>query len=1045
MNPIIYNIRLDTTKTGVQKTLQGIVQGDKKSRKFVISLTSNGKPFLIPDGVTASIYIVKPNVTDTECNNCNVINGNIEYTVLSSDTANVGTVSCQVKLIDSSGNVLCSPQFELEIDDSLVDDTGLSGTNQYTEAETLVLQATEAKTSATASATTAANAADSASNSANDASISAQSASASASTATSKASEASTSATSASASATTASTASTSATASATTATEKASIASASATTATSKASEASASATSASQSATSASASASSALVSKNQAQSAADKAMQATGNLGWYATSTALKTAHPTGSNGQFAVVGQSGADTTDTIWTWDADTSDWVNTKSTGISNYNLLTNLPQVNGVTLNGNKSLDDLGIASKNDMAENNIKTDIASEKVNKIYSGINLLKGATIPVTNNNYNIQDYYLGTKKLVNDKKYTVVLKGKLGVGKEYIGLFNISGSKCPCKLYHSDFKNGIAIKTFTWDGNSNEDYIKLYVSPSTITVNSTIEWVKLVEVQENHIKATVTVEDSHTNEYGSPYPCGISKNIFSPIMDKQWVFAGSASSGYSIQSSTTSTDTKIKNKKFCEVIKVSGISKLFISGDLTAMGYSVMRYGFSAEYPTVGDPLTSCGSKYTNSAITVPSNMNYLVIFTNSDVGSLISTRGTIEDFTEFNIQLESGTAATSFVPYENKIPIISHSTVNLKLANSADDISPTTYSLPTDTAVYAGDSVCNDGTVTHNISKIVFDGTETWNTWGTNYQTQGYVGFYHSITGYKKIEDGGKCYCDLFPFTQTSWGGTCLGINLGVDTSNYIAFGIPTSLLADVSSHQNAVTSFKTWLSNHNVTVCYEKATPTTGQVAQTDVTALDDTNVVYSSNGNVVAHAESFEHSSIVSNGITTIVTESQYPTSIDCTQSPEDVASHTHSSSDITGLTALATLALNNSTSNFLRGDGTWAAPPTSAIPVTSLNNDVDSTYNTNNTTDKKKFNIGNIAFVTGRIEINGTNYNGFNVDVSQIFSGINYGVFLSESITSCKASVTAQTGSYFTVTPTGYSGTTTYFRFLAVGVAK
>lgn len=48
--------------------------------------------------------------------------------------------------------------------------------------------------------------------------------------------------------------------------------------------------------------------------------------GALGWYATPQALRSAHPTGQNGQWAIVG-----TTDTIWIWDSDTYAWVDSGS------------------------------------------------------------------------------------------------------------------------------------------------------------------------------------------------------------------------------------------------------------------------------------------------------------------------------------------------------------------------------------------------------------------------------------------------------------------------------------------------------------------------------------------------------------------------------------------------------------------------------------------------------------------------------------------------------------------------------------------
>ena len=49
---------------------------------------------------------------------------------------------------------------------------------------------------------------------------------------------------------------------------------------------------------------------------------------NLGWYATESALTTAHPTATNGDWAIVGA-----TDTVWVWDSDTTAWVDTDTKG----------------------------------------------------------------------------------------------------------------------------------------------------------------------------------------------------------------------------------------------------------------------------------------------------------------------------------------------------------------------------------------------------------------------------------------------------------------------------------------------------------------------------------------------------------------------------------------------------------------------------------------------------------------------------------------------------------------------------------------
>lgn len=45
---------------------------------------------------------------------------------------------------------------------------------------------------------------------------------------------------------------------------------------------------------------------------------------NKGWFVTPLALRTAYPTGQDGWHAIVGS-----TDTVWVWDTDTNDWVDT--------------------------------------------------------------------------------------------------------------------------------------------------------------------------------------------------------------------------------------------------------------------------------------------------------------------------------------------------------------------------------------------------------------------------------------------------------------------------------------------------------------------------------------------------------------------------------------------------------------------------------------------------------------------------------------------------------------------------------------------
>lgn len=69
-------------------------------------------------------------------------------------------------------------------------------------------------------------------------------------------------------------------------------------------------------------------------------ERAQMADGALGWYADSAGLKSAHPTGRAGQWAVVGAS-----DTVFVWSPDANAWV---ESGASLYKALFSLDKWSG-------------------------------------------------------------------------------------------------------------------------------------------------------------------------------------------------------------------------------------------------------------------------------------------------------------------------------------------------------------------------------------------------------------------------------------------------------------------------------------------------------------------------------------------------------------------------------------------------------------------------------------------------------------------------------------------------------------------------
>ena len=95
---------------------------------------------------------------------------------------------------------------------------------------------------------------------------------------------------------------------------------------------------------------------------------------NMGYFATPTALAEAYPTAEAGDYAIVGS-----TDTVWIWDEDSSEWVDSDRKGqVTSVNNQTgdvtvqatlvnqsNIKSVNGNSLLGSGNLDIDGLPSQ--------------------------------------------------------------------------------------------------------------------------------------------------------------------------------------------------------------------------------------------------------------------------------------------------------------------------------------------------------------------------------------------------------------------------------------------------------------------------------------------------------------------------------------------------------------------------------------------------------------------------------------------------------------------------------------------------------
>ena len=111
---------------------------------------------------------------------------------------------------------------------------------------------------------------------------------------------------------------------------------------------------------------------------------------------------------------------------------------------------------------------------------------------------GKNLLRNSGKKITNNNYNIAIYEL-TENINEGEAVTLTIKGKLGTGKTAFAAYNSGDLVELSQLL--DKGNGIYQNTFVWRTRnqysvSDNKTLWIWTYPSSIYVDSTIEWIKL---------------------------------------------------------------------------------------------------------------------------------------------------------------------------------------------------------------------------------------------------------------------------------------------------------------------------------------------------------------------------------------------------------------------------------------------------------------------------------------------------------------------------------------------------------------------
>lgn len=173
---------------------------------------------------------------------------------------------------------------------------------------------------------------------------------------------------------------------------------------------------------------------------------------------------------------------------------------------------------------------------------------DVQSNLDNLQVGETNLLDNSNKGWKNTGYPIATIYLGDYKPKQGEECTIVIKGKLGANKTNWAVYNSGGNVILASFYpggpDTDY---IALKTFKWTLGTpavDNTFIRIYPMPNSVSVESEIEWVKLVLGNKTSLLWTPSINDQRQiaiDEAGKVVD-GIqigSQNLISKKMMLKW--------------------------------------------------------------------------------------------------------------------------------------------------------------------------------------------------------------------------------------------------------------------------------------------------------------------------------------------------------------------------------------------------------------------------------------------------------------------------------------------------------------------------
>ncbi len=224
---------------------------------------------------------------------------------------------------------------------------------------------------------------------------------------------------------------------------------------------------------------------------------------------------------------------------------------------------------------------------------------------------------------------------------------------------------------------------------------------------------------------------------------------------------------------------------------------------------------------SSNIPSNGATYTSRQAGNTSPSLTITADANdtYLwawVYLENTDTGTLADMLA--------SVQIEVGSTATIYEPYAT----------------------PETLAVSWQTeagTVYGGELNVTTGVLTATYASETYNGDEAWSAYASG------NGYARTVTGMASgtYYNDAKVVCDIFAKQPDN---SNLGVRVGVANSNI--YVVQANTLDGVSD----ATTFRTWLSTHNMTFTYKLATPQTYQLTPHELRTFLGANNFYCDTG---------------------------------------------------------------------------------------------------------------------------------------------------------------------------------------------